>query len=171
MKLFTRAVLILGASLALWPDLHASPGTDAFENLKALEGTWDITNDGAAMGQGTYEVVADGSVVLERVLGMTTTYFLDDDLLMAVHYCSAHNQPRFKATVQTTATNVMFEVVDVGGMHNPNDGHMAKLSLVFEDADLFTQSWTWRENGVDLTPETFIYRRVTVPISVPGINL
>ena len=162
MKRFMQAATLLIVAAVLTPSIFASPATDAFERLKALAGTWDITNDGAATGQGTYEVVSDGSVVLERALGMTTTYYLDNDILMAVHYCSAHNQPRFAAVGQTSPANLIFEVVAVSGLNDPNDGHMAKLSLSFDGFDQFTQSWTWRENGTDDAPEVFTYKRHSI---------
>lgn len=162
MKAFFRLALSTSLTVAASTAV-ASPAADAFESIKALAGTWDVATSEGPAGQVTYEVASDGSVVIERLFGMMTTYYVDGDALMAVHYCSAHNQPRLKAVDDAGADHANFELVDVGSLHNPNDGHMARLQVRFVDADHFTQAWTWRENGVDTAPEQFSYTRRAQP--------
>ena len=48
---------------------RASVATDAFANLKALAGTWDVDDGSGSTSTVTYEVDSDGSVVLATCQG------------------------------------------------------------------------------------------------------
>jgi len=105
----------------------------------------------------TYTLVSDNSALLERLaMGgeseMVTIYHPDGDHLMMTHYCSAHNQPRMRSqTVAAESKNITFDFVDVTNLSASDAGHMRKLVVTFEDKDHFTQEWTWREKGKEMT--------------------
>ena len=83
----------------------AARSTPAFDQLKALAGHWEGTTATGQKGEVTYEVISNGSVVMERLHpgnepDMITMYTLDADRILVTHYCSAGNQP----TMQTAAS-------------------------------------------------------------------
>ena len=95
-------VLVLAPMQVMAGD-HAHPsytGSDAFESMKQLVGSWDGTID---MGQGpqtitaSYNLTAAGSAIVETVFEgapheMTSVYHDNSDRkLTMVHYCAEHN--------------------------------------------------------------------------------
>src|SRR5664279_4568255 len=93
--------LLLGATLPAQMQSPAPAGNPAFEQLKSLAGTWEGKIPGGATATLTYEVVSNGSVVMERLRPsrepeMITMYSLDQARLLVTHYCSAGNQPTMR---------------------------------------------------------------------------
>lgn len=128
-----------------------------FEKLKTLVGTWVATTRDGQHATVTYELVSAGSALLERLGGdahpdmqMVTAYHADGDRVVMTHYCSAGNQPRMRAEPVTGEVQTLrFTFVDATNLATPGEGHMHGLVVTFQDADSFTQEWTWRENGKD----------------------
>ena len=160
MRLSTASLCVLSTlslTLAALP-ATASPAGDAFARLQGLAGSWHVSGEGSAPQTATYEVVADGSAVMERLEGMVTMYTLDGDTLYAVHYCMAHNQPKLKA-VAFGPDEIRFEEVEVAGLPTPGAGHMGAVTFHFAGPDAFTQDWTWRENGADAGVHQIVWKR------------
>ncbi len=68
------------------------------------------------------------------------------------HFCSEGNQPRMIAQAPTgEPKSIVFEFVDISGMPNPKAEHMRKLVVRFDDANHFTQEWTHRKAGHEMT--------------------
>jgi hypothetical protein len=132
----------------------------AFEQLKTLAGTWE----GKAGTKVTYEVVSNGSVVMERLQPakepeMVTMYSLDGKRLVVTHYCSMGNQPTMQTEPLTAATGKYdFHFVRVTGTKSSDEGHMTALTMNILDKDHLSQTWTFEEHGKPGS-ETFTYTR------------
>ncbi|RJP69992.1 MAG: hypothetical protein C4532_09995 [Candidatus Abyssobacteria bacterium SURF_17] len=130
------------------PDVRVVP---QFEKMKSLAGEWQGKSNDGVPATVTYELVSNDSALMERLsIGaeseMVTMYHPDGDRLMMTHYCSVRNQPRMRAQPAATESNkIVLDFVDVTNLSAPDAGHMKKLVVTFEDADHFTQEWTWRE--------------------------
>jgi hypothetical protein len=123
----------------------------AFEQLKSLAGTWDtVTPDGD--GTITYRVASAGSVVIEELFPgtdheMMTVYHRDGDALVATHYCSAGNQPRF-ALDRTAPEAEGLRFTFTGGSNMaPGDGHIHEGTIRIVDRDHVEAEWSfWKDN-------------------------
>ena len=124
-----------------------------FKKIKSLAGNWQGKNPEGKPVLVTYEVVSNGSVVMERMEtenepAMITMFHLDGGRLMMTHYCSAMNQPRMQATEQGDNDNsIQFSLFDITNLNNPADGHMQKLKITFKDEDHIITQWTFVEDG------------------------
>ncbi len=119
-----------------------------------LVGEWQGKNEKGEDMTVTYELVSNGSVVLERMSSenepsMVTVYHLDGKQLMMTHYCSAKNQPRMRAQFGKDEKVLRFTFLDATNLSKPTDGHMHQLAITFQDEDHITQEWTWRQNDED----------------------
>lgn len=157
--------LSLGAALASEEMHPAARTTPAFEQLKSLAGTWHGTEQQRVESTLTYQVVSNGSVVMERLQGakepeMITMYSLDGDRILVTHYCSAGNQPTMQSAPLTAATGKFdFSFVRLAGASSPDEGHMVALTLTLTDKDHLTQDWTFTDHGKTMTA-TFSFTRV-----------
>ena len=78
----------------------------------------------------------------------------DNARLLATHYCAAHNQPRMALVPSAAPNQLTFDFVD-GTNIAPGEGHMARLTITFTDADHHDEAWTFRANGQDGPPMVF----------------
>lgn len=138
----------------------------AFAKLKTLAGTWEATSKEMGKVRVTYEVVANGTAILENESGekmpaMVTLYHLDGSRLMLTHYCIAGNQPRMEAKSFDARTGELtFDFVDATSLASKSAGHMHAVKYQFLDATRFTSTWHFHENGQEKFAETATYTRV-----------
>lgn len=161
-------MLIVGlAALIIWSSsiLAKNDAEKSFETLQSLVGEWQGKTPEGKTVTLSYEVVSNGSVLMERLRmdqepEMVTLYHLNNDKLMLTHYCSAKNQPRMDAKQIDLASNkFQFELFDITNLANPADGHMQGLTLSIQDEDHLKQGWTWRQNNQDKISE-FVFERI-----------
>src|SRR5215471_20905571 len=105
-KVVLLAGLLLATSAgAAGPSKTAGDGkvdaSAALARLKGLAGEWNVES-ARGKGHSQFQVIAGGSVVLERFTEpggaeMLTAYHLDGDKLVLTHYCMAGNEPRMVA--------------------------------------------------------------------------
>ena len=139
-----------------------SKSTVEFDKLKKLEGLWTgVKSDGKRV-EVTYEVVSNGSALLETLSSaeepsMISVYHMDGDDLMMTHYCSAGNQPRMKASVSGNG-DIQFQHFDITNLKDQSAGHMRAMKVMFKDENHFTQIWTWSEKGKTMS-DSFTYER------------
>ncbi len=130
-------------------------GSEAFERVKQLVGTWQGEID---MGKGpqkvmaSYKLTAAGSALVETVFEgapheMVSVYHDNKDRkLTMTHYCAEHNQPKLvlagmdnnKMTMDLSSDNE----IDVA-----NEKHIHSASIQFEGHDRMTQLWTSFADG------------------------
>ncbi len=155
-------VLLAGNLAAQMPP--PAPSTPAFDQLKSLAGNWEGKKSADHSVTLTYEVVSNGSVVMERLKPtneseMVTMYSLDGGRIVVTHYCSMGNQPTMQTAPLTAASGKLdFHFVRVAGTKTPDEGHMTDLSLSLPDKDHLTQIWTFQEKGKS-SSETFNFTR------------
>jgi len=146
-------------------EMHSTARTiPAFDQLKALVGTWIGADSSGHKIEVTYELISNGSVLMERLKpgnepDMITMYSLEGDRIQVTHYCSAGNQP----TMQTVPSplfdgKIAFTFMRLSGAKSPDEGHMVGLTVSIPDKNHLTQSWTFMEKGKSNT-ETFTYTR------------
>ncbi len=112
---------------------------DAFERLQTLTGTWKVKGKEDSKFSIQFELTANKTVLVETWMRgekkhSYTMYHLDNDKLLATHYCPQGNQPRLRLskTSNTTpnATSLTFNFHDATNIKGPN--HSRQHSLGFE---------------------------------------
>ena len=128
--------------------------TPQWEKIKSLVGEWE----GHTMEGGqkipthiSVRMTGDGSAVMHWMdtgtpHEMVTMFHMDKTELLATHYCSAHNQPRFRAVPSSEPSQVAFEFKD-GTNIRPGDGYMRTLAITFVDSDHHNEAWGYDTNG------------------------
>jgi len=138
-------------------------GALAFDQLKALVGEWEGTNEGSHT-KVTYTLVSGGTALMERMqpaneAEMITMYSADGDKIVVTHYCSEGNQPSMKTeSLKAKANKYSFSLVSVSGLKSPDAGHMVGLVLTLVDKDHLKQDWTYTDKGKTST-NSFEFRR------------
>ena len=137
---------------------HAHPsyaGSDAFESMKQLVGSWAGTID---MGQGpqtitaSYRLTAAGSAIVETVFEgaphemMSVYHDTSDRKLVMVHYCAEHNQPRLTLT-SMTQDELKFDLAPDADVDVSRDKHIHAVVLRIEGKDKMVQRFTAFEGG------------------------
>jgi hypothetical protein len=135
----------------------------AFDKLKTLVGEWDAKGGEAGGVKVTYKLMSGGTVLMESIAmgssDMVTIYHRDGDAVMLTHYCEANNQPRMRASkLSADGKTLDFKFVDVTNEAYSTEGIMKNVKLTWQDADHFTQEWTYSKDGKE-TPEVFTYAR------------
>jgi hypothetical protein len=151
----TRNLFVLALAFALLCAGASSQTKPAsgFEQLKSLVGEWEGTHHSAAAVHLSYELVSNGSALIERLhptgeSEMITMYSADGDRVAVTHYCSAGNQPQMVTLpISGPMQKFTFSFVRATNLKGPGDGHMVGLTLTLIDPDHLTQEWTWLENG------------------------
>ena len=142
--------------------LQAPPvAAEAFTHLQAIAGQWEAPDKGVRV---SYQLVANGSTLLETYItprGTTTltVFHLDNDRLVATHYCAQGNQPRLVlSAANATARSFTFDFWDATNLKSPGQAHLRHLELEAADADHTTRRETYVENGKDDSAELKLVR-------------
>jgi hypothetical protein len=140
----------------------------AFARMKKLEGEWQAKSTKGWTEKIVYDVIAGGSVLMERSFGahpnewMTTMIHMDGDRLLLTHYCVAKNQPRLVATaVSEDQSRLTFEFLDGTNLKSRDQGHMDKVVIKLQGQDRFRSQWTWYQDGKEGWMEEIEHRRVS----------
>lgn len=160
--------LVLGALVPAFAASQEMPKaartTPAFDQLKALAGHWEGTNPSGNKVEVSYEVISNGSVLMERLHpgnepDMITMYSLDGDRIFVTHYCSMGNQPTMQSAAAPAANGKLdFTFLRLAGAKSPDEGHMAALTVSMPDKNHLVQTWTFDDHGKSMT-ESFSYTR------------
>lgn len=159
-------VLVLGAQGSTKGPLD---GPAAFERLKTLRGTWEAVGANDQRATTTFELTANGTVLLERYRNpalpdgghMITAYHLDGTDLILTHYCIARNQPTLRAErYDAAAGELQFEFLRATNLPAPGAGHMRRAKYRLLDPDHFTTEWEFFEGGRPKMVEAESFTRV-----------
>jgi hypothetical protein len=157
------ATVIIGTLLAR-PILAATHADAAFKKLQALDGEWEGKDEKGKPAKTSFKVIVSKTGVLETLYPgdmeqMVTVYSRDGDGIALIHFCPTNNQPRMRAVpTSDDVKELAFDFQGAGNLPSPNAGHQHHLVIRFEDADHITETWTWRENGMDM-PMVFHFSR------------
>ena len=140
-----------GSMAAFAAEKSSSAAT--FDALIALAGKWKGEYKGTEVKL-IYTLTANGTALMEEFRPRTgpvmiTMFTVDGDHLVALHYCSAGNQPYMKTEriTEPQTKQVAFTLERVTGMATPDDWHNTGLVMILEDQDHLTQEWTYIDKG------------------------
>ncbi|HEX5035977.1 MAG TPA: hypothetical protein VFX30_02330 [bacterium] len=170
MKRFPMAIMSGLAALAISSTAGAekkdAKTNSAFEQIKALSGTW--TGKGEMEGKEQtmttkFRVTSAGTAVEEVMFPgtgheMVNMYYPDGDGVSMVHYCAMGNQPRLKLTSKG-GKKLDFTYVDGSNIPSPDSPHMSDVSLTIKGKDKLTEDWK-STGGESKKPTTFVFTRV-----------
>jgi hypothetical protein len=134
----------------------ASHSAAAFKKLQALAGDWEGTDDKRQPVKTSFKSIVSNTAVMETLSptgmeDMVTVYSLDGDGIALVHFCPTNNQPRMRATPSSgEIKELAFDFQGAGNLPSPNTGHQHHLMIKFEDENHITETWTWRQGGMDM---------------------
>lgn len=148
LRIATALVFLLAAGAAL----AQSDAQKTFDHLKTLNGHWEGKANGKDL-KVDFRPTAGGSAIMSEILGeedMITMFHVDNDRVMATHYCTAGNQPRMVASASSDGKTITFNFVDGTNIASPKAGHMDHLVITIADADHHTEDWTFVKDGKEL---------------------
>ncbi|MDQ8756235.1 hypothetical protein RCO27_08315 [Sphingosinicella sp. LHD-64] len=137
----------------------------SFETLKRLEGDWTGTAPSGRNIRVTYRSIAAGSTLVETwALGpgrvSMTVYHMDNDRLIATHYCPLGNQPRLLLSGHDGRGSFEFSFLDATGLTSAVEAHQDSFRITMHGADTFARSETYIENG-ERASEIIQFQRVS----------
>ncbi len=162
------SMLLLSAGIIpVTTNARPGGGNEAFEELKALVGHWEIDKSNMNKASLDLELTAGGTAVLEKFhmvengkpVEMTTLYYLDGDQVKLTHYCMAGNQPTMKGSYAPETKTITFDLVSISNLKSADDGHMHHAVYTFIDNDHFKTTWTFRKDQKDAFTEEVAYVR------------
>jgi hypothetical protein len=130
----------------------APTAAEVFARLGALVGDWTGTFENGRTHRVTYRLSAGGTVLVETWAlapgrESITIYYVDGDELLATHYCPQGNQPRLRLISGTHQDRFDFALKDGSNLSVPGGWHQHLMWLQLGNADSFTRSETYVENG------------------------
>lgn len=110
----------------------------AFENMKSLVGVWKKERGKSPEFSVSFELIANDTVLVETWLRndkkhSVTLYHLDNNNLMATHYCPQGNQPRLKLAKNATYSDLRFKFFDATNLASVANSHQHSLGFEFSD--------------------------------------
>jgi hypothetical protein len=159
-------LILLVSSLALTAIHGADPvnARTAFAQLQTLVGEWEGKTEAGRSLKVSYRLTANNTVLVETwTLGPTreslTLYHMDNESLIATHYCPVGNQPRLRFKEGGIASLFVFEFVSATNLPKPEVAHQHRFEVELLDARSFARSETYLENGKG-EPERIVYSRI-----------
>jgi len=149
LRIATSILFLLAATTAL----AQSDAKATLERLKSLDGSWDGKTSNGTPFKITFRTISGGSAVLSEITGeenMVTMFHVDNDRVLATHYCSAGNQPRMQASMSPDGKTITFSFVDATNLATPKAGHMDHLVITIPDADHHSEQWTFVQDGKEM---------------------
>ena len=157
MRLLPRLLLLLLLILiAIAPLFAGSHSVAAFKKIQSLAGDWEGKDDKGKPVKTNFKSIVSGTAVLETLAPsgmeeMVTVYSLDGDGIALVHFCPTNNQPRMRVVPAAgDPQELAFDFVSASNLPSSTAGHQHHLLIRFEDADHITETWTWRQDNMDM---------------------
>lgn len=150
----TAAFLFAAAIVA--PVFAGSHSAAAFKKLQSLVGEWEGKDAKGQPVKTSFKAIVSNTAVMETLSpsgmeDMVTVYSLDADGIALVHFCPTNNQPRMRVVPATDdPKELAFDFQSAGNLPSPSAGHQHHLLIRFEDRDHLTETWTWRQDGMDM---------------------
>lgn len=120
-----------------------------FEQLKTLEGNWHSTTGKTTAN---YKVIANGSSLVETwTMSPTrqsmTVYTMDDDRIIATHYCPQGNAPRLELARTNADGTHFFEFLDGANLRKPDGSHEHAFWVRLDSNGTLIRNETYIANG------------------------
>jgi hypothetical protein len=144
-----------GSLQAAEPEQKPYVGSEGFERMKQLVGSWEGTMD---QGQGpvkitaSYKLTAGGSAIVETIFEgepheMVTVYYDNPKHKMSMtHYCMLGNHPKM-ALQSMKANELTFDLSKNADIDAAKEDHMHSLTINFDGKDKIIQHWTRFDAG------------------------
>ena len=122
----------------------------AFDRVKALAGTWEMTDEqGTRQTALVIRVISNGSAVHESMFGgsdheMVNVYHLDGDRVVVTHYCGNGNQPRMACSRVNPDGSLTFTLDTIANLQSADTEFMGGLTLIPQGPDRLVQDWQSR---------------------------
>jgi hypothetical protein len=160
------AKVILLASLLALTEVSGADQLNAqgvFTQLQTLVGNWEGKTEAGRVLKVNYRLVAKNTVLVETwTLGpqreTLTLYHMDNDALIATHYCALGNQPRLRLKEGGRASSFIFEFVSATNLPKPEIEHQHRFEIEILQPNSFARSETYVKNGTAET-ERVVYSR------------
>ncbi len=149
-------LLVLLILIAIAPLFAGSNSEVAFKKIQSLAGDWEGKDDKGKPVKTNFKPIVSGTAVMETLAptgmeDMVTVYSLDGDGIALVHFCPTNNQPRMRVVpASSDPKELVFDFVSAGNLPSPVTGHQHHLVIRFEDPDHITETWTWRQDNMDM---------------------
>lgn len=134
----------------------------SFEELKALNGSWEGKEANGNVVQVDYRVTSGGSALMSEIKGkedMISMFNLDGDRLLLTHYCAAGNQPRMVASTSPDGKTITFDFLDATNLATPDAGRMTRMILSMPDANHHTEEWIYSDHGKEMKKSFDLWRK------------
>ena len=160
------AKIVFLASLLALPAVRGADHVDpraVFKQLQTLVGEWEGKTEAGRVLKVSYRLTANNSVLVETwTLGpqreSLTLYHMDNEDLIATHYCALGNQPRLRLKEGGSASVFTFEFISATNLPKPEIAHQHRFEIEILQANSFARSETYLENGAG-EPERIVYSR------------
>jgi hypothetical protein len=141
---------------------HVDPRA-VFKQLQTLVGEWEGKTEAGRVLKVSYRLTANNSVLVETwTLGpqreSLTLYHMDNEDLIATHYCALGNQPRLRLKEGGSASVFTFEFISATNLPKPEIAHQHRFEIEILQANSLARSETYLENGAG-EPERIVYSR------------
>ncbi len=161
MKAIRIAITLLFV-LATTAAFAASAAQTSFEELKALDGSWEGTVKNGQPVEVSYKVTSNGTALMSEIKGkenMISMFNLDGDRLLMTHYCAVGNQPRMVASASPDGKTFTFAFLDATNLATPDAAHMARLVIAMPDANHHTEEWVYNDHGKEMKEVFDLWRK------------
>lgn len=160
------AKIVLLTGLFALTAVKAAEQLDAravFAKLQTLVGEWEGKTEKGRVLKVSYRLTANNTVLVETwTLGpqreSLTLYHMDNESLIATHYCPVGNQPRLRFKEGGSASVFVFEFVSATNLPKPEAAHQFRFEMELLQASSFARSETYLENGAG-EAERIVYSR------------
>lgn len=155
---------LLLIAIAAYAQSPAKATDSGFDRLKILVGDWVATGEDGKPFTNNIRLVSNSTALQETFQTgqdnqMITMYSADGSRVALTHYCSMGNQPRMETPAVDGATDeFVFSFTGATNLPTPDASHMHRLVLQIDDADHFSETWTFREKKGDIK-QTFNFVR------------
>jgi hypothetical protein len=139
-----------------------SSAQTSFDELKALNGSWEGKDPQGQPVQVDYKVTSNGSALMSEIKGkedMISMFSLDGERILLTHYCTIGNQPRMAATASPDGKTITFRYVDATNLATADAGHMDRLTVSMLDANHHTEEWVFSDHGKEMKKTFDLWRK------------
>ena len=160
------AVTMLWPCDFVWAANANQPNLNALERLSTLEGSWKVADSDGPL-KITFEKTANDSVLLETWFAgenkhSLTVYHMDNERLIATHYCPQGNQPRLEMQPQFDSDQISFKYFDATNMKDTTQSHQHILSFDFSAMPaVLIRSEVYLENDIEHSDTLHLQRTMT----------
>jgi opacity protein-like surface antigen len=159
------AILATALTTAAWAGDKVDPKA-AFEKLKGLAGNWNGEGPHGMATPVSYQLSANGTVVMETLFAgtpheMLTLYYLAGNDLLATHYCAGGNQPHFKLDAEKSTPDDLVFAFDGGtNLDTATQGYMHGARIAFTPDGHVDSQWEVYAGGKEAGAHKFHLARV-----------